>query len=103
MNAGDIAAISPLISIHSRSLLLYFKAESAYRAELERCGVLVNKDVITEHCRRCLGAVLKHLKRLPQESGPQCNPNEPHFAFTILQREVDEILLTGQKALTDLV
>lgn len=102
MNAGDIPAISPLISIHTRSLLLYFKAESAYRAELERRGVLVNKDVITEHCRRCLDAVLKSLKKLPQESGPQCNPQEPHFAFTILRRAVDEILLKGQKALQDL-
>jgi len=102
MNAGDIPAISPLISIHTHSLMLYFKAESAYRAELERRGVLVNKHEITEHCRKMLDAVLKRLKRLPHESGPQCNPGEPLMAFTILQRAVEDVIAVGRNVLQEL-
>lgn len=64
--------------------------------------VLVNKHEICERIRRRMEAVLERLRRLPQESGPQCNPAQPHMALAILQRAVDEILLTGQKALTDL-
>lgn len=101
-NTGNIAAISPLIALHSRIVMTYFRAESAYRAELERRGVLVNVHVITEKVRRCMEAVLKRLKRLPHESGPQCNPQDAMLAFNVLQRAVDDILLTGQQALRDL-
>jgi len=101
-NAGDLAAISPLIALHTRTVMTYFKAESAYRAELERRGVLVNKYEITEHCRRCLDAVLKRPKKLPQESGPQCNPGDPLLALKILHRAVDEVIATGRNVLQEL-
>jgi hypothetical protein len=99
---NKLASRSIRLSEHNKAIDSRLKAEKAYREELERRGILVNKHEITEKIRRCMDAVLKHLKRLPQESGPQCNPQDPIMALTILQRAVDEILLTGQKALHDL-
>jgi hypothetical protein len=102
MAAGDDERLPRYMRIYLTSHQLRMKAERMAREEMERRGVLVNKQLAFEHCRRCLDAVLKRLRRLPQESGPQCNPQDPHMAFTILQRAVDEILLAGQAALTDL-
>lgn len=59
--------------------------------------------VIVEPCRRAIHAMSKRLRRLPQESGPLCNAQEPLRAVAILQRAADEILLAGQQALTELV
>ena len=52
--------------------------------------------------RRCMNAMLKKLGILPHETGPQINPQQPVLAYELLQRAVNEILLTGQQALRDL-
>ena len=101
-STGDDRILPHYMRIYSASLQLRLKSEKLAREEAERRGVLVNKHEICEKIRRCLDAVLKRLRRLPQETGPQCNPAQPHMALAILQHAVDEILLTGQKALRDL-
>lgn len=90
------------LSEHNKALEMRFKAETAYRVELERRGVLVNKDLLIEKCRRCMEAMLRRLKKLPGESGPQCNEVEPLKAVSILERAVNEIMATGVKELDDL-
>lgn len=90
------------LSEHSKAIDARLKAEKAYREEMERRGLLVPKSQITDLCRRCMDTVLRRLKKLPTEQGPQCNPQEPLMAVRILEREVNEILSAGQKALATL-
>lgn len=90
---------SARLSEHNKALEARLKAEEAYRKESERRGILVPKAEIIEMARRCIDAVLRRLRKLPQEQGPQCNPSEPLMAVKILEREVGEIISAGQRAL----
>lgn len=101
LEGGD-ARIAHYIRIFLASLNTRLKAEKMAREEAERRGVLVNKHEIFERIRRCIEPMIRRLRRLPDETGPQCNPQNPVMAYEILQRAVDEILLTGQQALRDL-
>lgn len=94
--------LAPLVSIHNKALEARFSAETMYRKELESRGLLVDKQAITEKCRRCLDTVLRRMRKLPNEAGPQCNEQEPLKATAILQRSVDEIISAGMGALRDL-
>ena len=102
MLAGDDNRIAHYMRVYLASLNMRLKAEKMAREEMERRGVLVNANVMTEKIRRCMNAVLTRLRRLPQECGPQCAPQDPVRAYEILQRAVDEILLAGQQALRGL-
>jgi len=77
-------------------------SERLYREELERRGVLVNKQVMSDKIRRCMEPMIRRLRKLPSEGGPQCNEQDPLRAVTILQGMVDEILVAGQEGLRDL-
>lgn len=77
-------------------------AERLYREELERRGILVNKQVMSDKIRRCMEPMIRRLRKLPSEGGPQCNEQDPLRAVTILQQMVDEILVAGQEGLRDL-
>lgn len=90
------------LSEHSKALDARLKAEKAYREELVRRQALVPKSEIVDRCRRCMETVLRRLKKLPQEQGPQCNPENALMAVTILEREVNEIINSGHNALNDL-
>jgi hypothetical protein len=90
---------SARLSEHNKAIDARLKAEEAYRKEQERRGILVPKAEITEMVRRCIDAVLRRLRKLPQEQGPQCNPSEPLMAVKILEREVNDIIASGQRAL----
>lgn len=63
--------------IYLASLMTRIKAERMAREEMERRGVLVNKHRILDYCRRIMEAVIKRLRRLPDECGAQCNPQNP--------------------------
>ena len=102
MAGKDIGNISPLLSVHTKSVESRLKAETAYREELERRSVLVNKQEITDRCRKCLDAVLRSIRKLPSEQGPQCNEQDPLKSVRILERAVNAIIATGQEALGDL-
>lgn len=84
---------------HNKAIDSRLKAEAAYRAELERRGILVNKHEVIDLCRRSIESVLRRLKKLPDEQGPQCNPQNPLVARAILQNEVNAIISTGQQTL----
>ena len=99
MHAKDTPALSPLISIHNRAIQMRFKAETAHWVELERRKVLVNAQELTDPCRRCLETVIRRLRKLAAESGPQCNPDDPIRAVTILERAVAEVIEAGRMVL----
>ncbi len=88
--------------IYLATLKNRFMAERMAREELERRKVLVNKQHIVDYCRRLLDAVLKRLRRLPDETGPQCNPQNPLMGYEVLKRAVDAVLEAGLNALRDL-
>ena len=81
---------------------MWLKAEKLAREEMERREVLVNKYDASAMVRRLVDAVLRRLRRLPDEYGPQCNPQDPVMAYNILQDAVNEILLAGQEAIRGL-
>lgn len=85
------------LSEHSKALDARLKAEKAFREEQERRGNLVNKSQILEVSRKGIEAMLRRLKRLAQEAGPQCNPENPLLATRILDREVRSIIAAGKK------
>ncbi len=88
---GNLSTQSARLSEHTKANTSRLLHEKAYREELERRTVLVEKSAITERVRRALEPVLRRLNKLAQECGPQCNEHEPLKAVMILQRQVDEI------------
>lgn len=94
-----LSSRSVRLSEHSKALITRMKVEQVYREELERRNLLIPKSEAVEMCRRVMEPVLRRLKKLPQERGPQCNPQNALQAVTILQREVNAIIDTGRKAL----
>jgi hypothetical protein len=93
----DSHMISARLSEHTRALTARFTAEESYRKEMQIRGVLVDKGIVFQSARQAIEAVLKRLRRLPIEVGPQCNPQESLRATKILQKAVDEIALVGNK------
>ena len=96
------STLSQRISEHNKAMDARLNAETLYRKELERREILVNKHKILEHCRRALDSVLRRIKKLPGEVGPQANPSEPLVAVNVLNRAVAEIMSTGEKSLREL-
>lgn len=68
------SSMSALLHVHTKALEARFMAEKAYREEMERRGLLIDKQKVTDLCRRAMDAVLRRLKKLPGERGPECNP-----------------------------
>jgi hypothetical protein len=94
------SATRPLrLSEHSKALDARLKAEKAVREEMERREMLANKAVVFQAARTACEAVLRRLKRLPLEIGPQCNPENPLMATKLLEREVTTILAVGAKSI----
>lgn len=91
-----------LLSNHTKSAEAVTRIKRMVREEQQHEGILVTKHVMAEKTRRCLEAVMRRLRKLPNESGPQCNQTNPLQAVQILQQAVDEILTAGQEALRDL-
>lgn len=94
-----LATRSIRLSEHNKAIEARLKAEKAYREELERRGILVNKHEITDLCRRSIDGVLRRFKKPPDEQGPQCNPQNPLVARGILQNEVNALTSVGRKAI----
>lgn len=89
--------LSARLSDHSRAVDARLKAEKAYTDEQERRGTLVDKAEVLQTARQSVEAVLRRLKRLPNEVGPQCNPENPLLATKILAREIAAVISTGAK------
>lgn len=90
-------AIPARMSEHTRAGMARMQAEEAYRKEMQIRGVLVDKGIVFQTARQSIEAVLKRLRRMPIELGPQCNPQEPLRATKIMQREVDVVISAGAK------
>jgi len=90
---------SARLSEHNKALDQRFKAEKAYREEMERRNILVEERVIMDKARRIIDAILSRVKKLPVEQGPQCNPLDPLLATKILQKAVDAIMKSGAQAI----
>ena len=99
---GNDNRIALYMRVYLASLHMRLKAEKLAREEMERRRVLVNMEEARAVCRRCLDAVAKRIRRLPQEVGPQINPQQPVLAYEILQRAVNEVLVAGQDAIRGL-
>ena len=83
--------------MHNKALEALFKAESAYREELERRRMLIPLGEAMEIARRGYEVILQRLKALPQNVAPRCNPTDPNRAMTVLESECTAILGDAQK------
>lgn len=96
---NKLATRSIRLAEHSRAVDMRLKAEKAYREELERRKLLVPIQDAIDMCRRTMDPVLRRLKKIPQEVGPQCNPQEALKAVSILELEINNVISIGRKAL----
>jgi len=94
---------SARLSEHNKALEYRMKAETMYREEQERQGILVNKHAVLQLARKSIEAVIRRLERLPIEAGPQCNPGNPLQATKILERAVNDVRSAGARAVEDLL
>lgn len=97
-----LATRSIRLSEHNKAVDMRLKAEKAYREELERRKLLVPIQEAMDICRRTMEPVLRRLKKIPQEVGPQCNPQDPLMAVKILEAEINSVIAVGRKALNAL-
>lgn len=94
---NKLGSRSARLSEHNKAIDARLKAEKAYREEMERRRLLIPISEATEMSRRAIEAVLRRLKKLPDEQGPQCNPQNPLLARQILQAEVNTIMDVGRR------
>ena len=87
------------LSEHNKAIDSRLKAEKAYREELERRRLIVPIQEAMDVCRRTMEPVLRRLKKIPAEVGPQVNPQDALTAVKILEGEVNAVIAIGRKAL----
>ena len=97
MTANEDDLIGVRLSVHNKALEAFFKAESAYREELERRRILIPVAEAMEIARRGYEVILQRLKALPQNVSSRCNPTDPNRAMTVLESECTAILGDAQK------
>lgn len=98
---NDHTNVSALLHVHTKALEARFEAEKRYREEMERRGVLIEKTIAADIVRRAIEPVLRRLRKLPPERGPECNDAPDAIASVkILQKEVDKIIEVGRNSLT---
>jgi hypothetical protein len=97
MIEGRASKIQVFLSIHNKAVEARFRAESAYREELERQRILIPLATAMEITRRAFDVILPRLKALPQNVGPRCT--DPHTAIMVLEDESISILKAAQQAL----
>lgn len=104
----DAMANSPFtagarLSEYSRALTVRMTTEVTWRKEQERRNVLVDKAKIMQLARMSIEAMKRRAQRIPNEAGPQCNPQEPLVATKVLEREMAALMRIGAKELDGLV
>ena len=97
MTANQDDLIGVRLSVHNKALEALFRAESAYREELERRRMLIPLAEAMEIARRGYEVILQRLKALPQNVAPRCNPTDPDRAMTVLESECTAIHADAQK------
>jgi hypothetical protein len=89
--------ISARLAVFNKSSENCFKAESAYREELERRRILIPLTEAMKIARRGYEVILQRLNALPQNVASRCNPTDPDRAITVLESECTAILADAQK------
>jgi hypothetical protein len=74
-----------------------FRAESAYREELERRRILIPLAEAMETARRGYEVILQRLNALPQNVAQRCIPTDRDRAITVLESECTAILADAQE------
>jgi hypothetical protein len=90
--------ISVRLTVFNKAQEGLFKAETAYREELERRRILIPLAEAQDLTRRGYDIILSRLRCLPQNVAPRCNPANPHLAIAILETECVEIIADARRA-----
>ncbi len=90
--------ISVRLTVFNKAQEGLFKAETAYREEMERRRVLIPLAEAQNLARRGYDIILSRLRCLPQNVAPRCNPANPHLAIAILEIECVEIIADARRA-----
>ncbi len=99
---AESSSVSSRLSEFNKALRGRQDAERLYREELERRSILVPRSALVDKCRRAMDVMLRRLRKLPNETGPQCAGLEAIHIVTVLQKAVDEVLLSGQRSMNEL-
>ncbi len=95
--------ISVRLTVFNKAQEGLFKAETAYREEMERRRVLIPLSEAKDLFRRGYDIILSRLRCLPQNVAPRCNPANPHLAIAILETECAEIIADARRAYATVV
>lgn len=95
--------ISVRLTVFNKAQEGLFKAETAYREEMERRRVLIPLAEAQDLTRRGYDIILSRLRCLPQNVAPRCNPANPHLAIAILETECVEIIADARRAYATVV
>lgn len=95
--------ISVRLTVFNKAQEGLFKAETAYREEMERRRVLIPLSEAKDLFRRGYDIILSRLRCLPQNVAPRCNPANPHLAIAILETECVEIIADARRAYATVV
>ena len=95
--------ISVRLTVFNKAQEGLFKAETAYREEMERRRVLIPLAEAQDLFRKGYDIILSRLRCLPQNVAPRCNPVNPHLAIAILETECVEIIADARRAYATVV
>jgi hypothetical protein len=95
--------ISVRLTVFNKAQEGLFKAETAYREEMERRRVLIPLAEAQDLTRRGYDIILSRLRCLPQNVSPRCKPADPHLAIAILETECAEIIADARQAYVTVV
>ena len=95
--------ISVRLTVFNKAQEGLFKAETAYREEMERRRVLIPLSEAKDLFRRGYDIILSRLRCLPQNVAPRCNPVNPNLAIAILETECAEIIADARPAYATVV
>jgi hypothetical protein len=89
--------ISVRLTVFNKAQEGLFKAETAYREEMERRRILIPLAKAKEIARRGYEVIIQRLNVLPQNAAQRCNPTDPDRAITVLESECTAILADAQE------
>ena len=95
--------ISVRLTVFNKAQEGLFKAETAYREEMERRRVLIPLAEAQDLFRKGYDIILSRLRCLPQSVSPRCNPANPHLAIAILETGCAEIIADARRAYATVV
>jgi hypothetical protein len=95
--------ISVRLTVFNKAQEGLFKAETAYREEMERRRVLIPLAEAQDLTRRGYDIILSRLRCFPHSVAPRCNPVNPHLAIAVLETECAEIIADARRAYATVV